>query len=185
MTPFMRTTIDNETNRTTKERGSGTLEMAFVLSLVLFPLMFGIIDFSRALYAYHWVSYAAREGTRWASVHGTGCTAPMTECSATTAQIQTYVAGTIAPGMAYSGTGCTTNGCVVVTTTDLNPSSYYGGQAQDCTNGGAVSLGPPGPPGCIVQVNVAYYYGSTLPFIAGISGTTLKLQSTSQMVISQ
>ena len=53
--------------------GSNVPRVRFGLALVLFPLMFGIIDFSRALYAYHWVSYAAREGTRWASVRGTSC----------------------------------------------------------------------------------------------------------------
>ena len=59
-------------NNPSLQQGASSLEFAFVLILILFPLMFGIIDFSRALYAYHWVSYAAREGSRWASVRGTG-----------------------------------------------------------------------------------------------------------------
>ena len=50
-------------NVQSKQRGASALEFAFVIVLILFPLIFGIIDFSRALYAYHWVSYAAREGT--------------------------------------------------------------------------------------------------------------------------
>jgi Flp pilus assembly protein TadG len=164
------------------QRGATTLELAFVLGLILLPLMFGIIDFSRALYSYHWVSYAAREGSRWASVRGASCTSPMTLCNATSGQIQTNVRGVIAPGMVNAGAGCTTAGCVTVNTTWLNPSSTYGGVAADCTNGGTLATNSPG---CIVQVQVNYYYGSTLPFIAGFSGTTLHLQSTSQMVISQ
>ncbi len=41
------------------------------LTLVLFfMLLFGIVGFGRAMWAYSWVSHAAREATRWASVRG-------------------------------------------------------------------------------------------------------------------
>jgi hypothetical protein len=36
-------------------------------------MLLGIADFSRALYAFHFVSNAAREGTRFASVRGANC----------------------------------------------------------------------------------------------------------------
>ena len=56
-----------------RERGSTLVEFALVTVLVLVPLIFGIIDFARAAYAYHYVSYSAREAARWASVRGAQC----------------------------------------------------------------------------------------------------------------
>ena len=51
------------------ERGSTLVEFALVL-IVLMVMMFGIIDFARALYTYHFVANVAREGTRYAIVRG-------------------------------------------------------------------------------------------------------------------
>jgi hypothetical protein len=168
-----------------KERGASTLEFGLAVTLILFPLMFGIIDFSRALYAYHWVSYAAREGTRWASVRGASCPTlnPLPGgCPATAAQIRTFVQSIHPPGMAYVAGSCATPGCVSVTASWLNPSTAYGGSAADCTNGGALGVNSPG---CIVKVQVNYYFGFSLPFLGKVTGSTLNMQSTSQMVISQ
>jgi hypothetical protein len=168
-----------------KERGVSTLEFGLVMTLILFPLMFGIIDFSRAMYAYHWVSYAAREGTRWASVRGAACPTlnPLPGgCPATTAQIQTFVQSIHPPGIAYVAGSCATPGCVSVTTNYLNPLTLYAGNATDCTNGGVLG---PNSPGCIVEVQVNYHFGFSLPFLEKVTGSTLNMQSTSQMVISQ
>lgn len=58
--------------------GQGVVEFALV-SLLLFPLIFGVIEFGWLLYAHHEVTSAAREGARYASVHGArsqGLTAP-------------------------------------------------------------------------------------------------------------
>lgn len=55
---------------TLRREGGGTLlEFAFILMLFLL-LAFGIIDGARMLWAYNVMSYAAREGTRYAVVHG-------------------------------------------------------------------------------------------------------------------
>lgn len=51
------------------EKGSVLVESAITVA-VLFVILFGIIDFGRALYTYHFVANAAREATRWASVNG-------------------------------------------------------------------------------------------------------------------
>jgi Flp pilus assembly protein TadG len=41
------------------------------LTLIVFLMVFfGIVGFGRAIWAYSWVSHAAREGARWASVRG-------------------------------------------------------------------------------------------------------------------
>ena len=161
-----------------RQRGASILEFAFVLILIMFPLMFGIIDFSRAMYAYHWVSYEAREASRWASVRGAGCTAPMTGCNADSAAVQAYVQSIVAAGMYNVACNGATKGCVSVTTTWPGT----GGDGTSCTNSGN---SPANSPGCIVQVQVNYYFGFSLPFIGNLSGTTMNLHSTSQMVISQ
>ena len=52
------------------ERGSALLEGALCLTVFLM-IVFGTIDFGRMVFAYNFVSYAAREATRYAAVHGT------------------------------------------------------------------------------------------------------------------
>ena len=56
-------------HKTAGEEGSGLVEMA-ICCMVLMPLMFGVIEFSLAFYAFHFVSEAAREGSRYAMVRG-------------------------------------------------------------------------------------------------------------------
>src|SRR5262249_53550139 len=55
------------------QRGSSLVEQAVVL-VILLTILFAIIDFGRALYTYHFVSNAAREATRWASVRSSSST---------------------------------------------------------------------------------------------------------------
>lgn len=51
------------------ERGSSLLEGALCLTAFLM-IVFGTIDFGRMIFAYNFVAYGAREGTRYAAVHG-------------------------------------------------------------------------------------------------------------------
>ncbi len=71
------------------ERGTTLVETTVVMA-VLLAVMFGIIDFGRALYTYSFVADAAREGARWAIVRGSKCT-QLDHCNATSAEVQTYV----------------------------------------------------------------------------------------------
>jgi len=71
-------------------RGSTLVEFAVVLT-VLFMFLFGIMDCARALYAYHFVSDAAREGARYAIVRGSSCNSWGTACPAAASDIQTYL----------------------------------------------------------------------------------------------
>jgi Flp pilus assembly protein TadG len=83
----------------------------FALSSVLFfTLVFGIIQFGRAVYQYNTVSNLAQEGARWASVHGGASATP-----ATAAQLQAYVE-TRAMGLP-----------ITVTATPANPSAVSPG----------------------------------------------------------
>jgi hypothetical protein len=159
-----------------------TLEFAFALIFLLFPSMFGIIDFSRAMYAYHWVAYAAREGTRWASVRGADCVGLTGGCPAAATDIQTYVQSLHPPGLPYVASSCTTPGCLSVNTTQSFVWPGLGGDGNSCVNASSPQIYSPG---CLVTVQVNYYFGFTLPFLDSLTGTTMHMQSTSQMVISQ
>ena len=44
---------------------------------VFLMLMFAIMNLATAVYAYNWVSYSAREATRYASVHGSTSSSPV------------------------------------------------------------------------------------------------------------
>lgn len=137
------------------------MEQALVLP-ILMALIFGVIDMSRALYTYHYVSYIAREATRWASVRGGPLNGPVSD-----AQVGNFVKNVT--GMGMDGTKFTTtvgylrppNG------TPLCPSATDNHANQK--------------PGCIVQVTVSYDYQFIFPFMP--NGITMS--SKSQLIITQ
>lgn len=140
----------------TRERGSTLVEFAIV-STALLTLMFGVMDFGRALYTYHLVADAARSGSRFAMVRGSACT--VTGCPTTGDAVQTYVRG-LAPGV-------DPNYLIVNTswsTSDGIPDSTCQG------------------PGCIVAVNVSYQFRFMIPLLPNFP---IAMSSTSQMVIAQ
>jgi Flp pilus assembly protein TadG len=164
------------------ERGSTIVETALVLGIFLF-LVFGVIDFGRALYTYHLVGNAARLGTRFAIVRGSMCahsnaatdpwpcpnwanaTTPNPGGPNPTTEIQNYVEQqSIVMGL----------GNVTVTPTW----SYYNG----CNNGAPDANNINNEPGCLVTVTVSYTFQFWTPFLP--SGN-YNMSSTSQMVISQ
>ena len=69
------------------ERGSELIEFAFV-SILLFTLVFGIMEFGRAIWIYGTVAHLAREGARFAMVRGAE-----SGQTASAADIETYVQG--------------------------------------------------------------------------------------------
>jgi Flp pilus assembly protein TadG len=144
------------------QRGSGLVEQALVLTILL-TVMFGIIDFGRALYTYHFVSEAAREATRWASVRSTTTLLP--SGAATSGNVQTFVANV--SGMGLDSAKITAN------TNWIAPPRAI----PACTP-------PANRPGCVVQVQVQYAFQFNLPFLPP-STTTYTMSSTSEMVITQ
>jgi Flp pilus assembly protein TadG len=169
------------------EEGSEILEFALVAT-VLLTMIFGIIDFSRCMYAYHWVSYAATQATRYASVHGNSVTntcsntSPWVDngscqisCSSsvtTTGNVTNYVTA-LAIGLYLNGSTTQSGGLKVST-------SCPG------TNGspkGCVTTSGANTPGCPVNVSVQYIYGFTLPFVSK-EISTITLKSTSQVIIA-
>jgi Flp pilus assembly protein TadG len=159
------------------QAGSNLVEYAFVLTIFLM-MIFGIIDFSRALYSYHYLSNAARDATRWAAVNGYTCnsdsscngTGGMNSGPASATQIQTYVTNHIAPAL---------------DSTKLTPTATFTHDANSPTICTSAVSGLGGPynnyPGCTVTVQVSYDFSFLTPLV---SNKTLTLSSTSEMVIA-
>lgn len=82
-----RYTIYDWRNWISKDGSAGQAIVEFALvATVFFILLFGIIEFSRLMLMYHHVGNVAREGSRYAIVHGSDSLAP-----ATAADISNYV----------------------------------------------------------------------------------------------
>jgi Flp pilus assembly protein TadG len=175
--------------RLSGEKGSTLVEFAFVFMLLM-AMLLGIVDFGRALYAYHFISGAARQAARWAIVNGNSCTddgsctAPIscsssscTPCTsgcavATTADVQNYVK-MLAQGASIdsSGTDCGGSACLVTTPT-WNPAG---------SGGPTVCSTTPKAPGCTVEVHVSYKFNFLAPFV---HSSVVTMSSTSEMVIA-
>jgi Flp pilus assembly protein TadG len=162
-----------------RERGTALVEFAVVITILL-TLMFGIIDFSRAMYAYHFVSNAAREATRYASVRGSACTTWASACPAADTDITSYVQSIVPSGIYVSsvttGTPPSTAGALGVTTTW--PATT--GSGVTCLTASQTKIKFPG---CVVTVKVQYNYGFSLPYLTSLS--KMNMTSTSRFVISQ
>ena len=138
------------------QRGSALAEFA-VVSMAALMVIFGIIDFGRAIYTYHLVSNGARLGARYAIVHGAAACAggtPDPLQSFVSSQAPLVGAGTLAVTTTCPGgnTGCTSS------------SSPFNGT------------------GCLVTVNVRYSFRFLIPLVSML---TLPMTSTSAMVIAQ
>jgi Flp pilus assembly protein TadG len=59
-----------------EERGQALVEFALIMP-VLFLLVLGLFDVARAVWQENTLAYAAREGTRYAIVHGSASSAPV------------------------------------------------------------------------------------------------------------
>jgi Flp pilus assembly protein TadG len=141
------------------ERGATMVETSIVMLLAL-TVIFGIMDFGRALFAYHAVSNGARIGTRYAIVHGANCIP--SGCTASQSTIQTYVRNST-PGLNLS---------------NLTVTATWGGTALDTSQSCGTAANE--NPGCTVTVTVSYPF----TFVFSSIGPTLTMSSTSKMVVS-
>jgi Flp pilus assembly protein TadG len=163
------------------ERGSAILEFA-LSAIVLFTLLFGTITLAMAAYTYEVVNQYARDASRYAIVHGNGCS---------------YVSGTT-PTSCSIATGCSASGSSFVCTgansalkTYLNNEIYPGINgntiAVATTYGKAPSASQCSVTDCNgsgdqVAVTVSYNFLYAIPFIPQRSFT---MHASSTMVISQ
>ena len=136
--------------------------MAIVLFLLL-VVMFGVEEFARALYSYHMVANAARLGTRFAIVRGSGCVHTALPdpwpCPATSSEIENFVR--------VQSIGVGLDSPTVTTAWSA---------------GSGCSQSPYEAQGCIVSVTVTYPFHFIVPFV---SSAAITMTSTSKMVISQ
>jgi hypothetical protein len=139
----------------------GEFLVSFALSFpILFGFIFGLMQVCLALYSHEYISELAREGARYAIVHGPDCLSSggaSCEVTATTGagsypSVNSYVSGIGFPNLG--------GGTVIVSTT--------------YPNGEAVSEP--------VLVKVTYVFPYHLPFI---TSSSLSMSSTSEMNIIQ
>jgi len=157
------------------EQGGTLVEMALA-SVILIPILFGIVQLSIALYCYHYAADAAREATRWAVVRGSNCNALFgaSYCSPTDG----------------NGSGATGNDIAqYVKTLGYPYSASVTTTTQWCANGGppaawtSCSSTPNNLAGSSqVKVTVSYAYPLVIPFIRT---NTINMGSTSSMTIVQ
>jgi hypothetical protein len=161
------------------DEGSNVIE--FAITLIFYLLMlFGIIDFSRLLYTYHFVAHAAREGARWAIVNGSNChndpDAPSCPYAngAQESDVASYVANFIPPGIVKTGP----NGVQVTAPCGVDGAPRCSSSPSTCIK---TTDGSYNAPGCVVEVTVTYPFTFLFPLV---KTATLNLTSTSAMVIS-
>jgi Flp pilus assembly protein TadG len=150
--------------RARSEHGSSLVETALSLTILL-SVALGVMEMSLALYTYHFISDAAREGTRFAIVRGSSCAANAglaSACPAAGTDVQSYVRGLGFPGINPS--------LMTVTTTWPTTGTSCAPSVTPCNN-----------PGNLVKVTVSYQYPLSIPFLPA---RTLTMSSTSQMVIA-
>jgi Flp pilus assembly protein TadG len=157
-----------EQRRTRGDRGSAILETALSM-MILLTFLFGVMETGLAVYSYHFISEAAREGTRFAIVRGSSlganCTAPgPPTCIARPVDVQNYVLNLGFPGINPANMTVTPVWSAYPAGGTCTPSAF-------CNN-----------PGNLVTVTVQYNFPLTVPFVPA---HTYSLTSSSAMIISQ
>ncbi|HVZ85165.1 MAG TPA: TadE/TadG family type IV pilus assembly protein [Terracidiphilus sp.] len=157
------------------DEGATLVEMAISFS-VFATLLIAMLQMSLAFYAYHFVSDAAREATRFAMVRGAKCTGNVSSayCSpasgntngADNADIQAYVNALGYPFASQLSTN--------TTWLSLNSGSSATWSSCGSTKCNAA--------GNMVQVTVSYDFPIGIP---GWSVTSIPVSSTSSVVIAQ
>lgn len=172
-------------------RGSTLIEFALVV-MVLMTLMLGVFEFSRLVYAYHFVSSSARRTARWAAVNGSTC-ADDSSCNGTDGMNSGYAtaADIASHAQNLAPTGVNFN--------DVTASAWWPLSGQPYPAHSTCSSSPTSPgcncfsstigsstayansPGCTVAVTVSYDFHFIFPFV---QVGTVPLSSTSQSVIT-
>jgi Flp pilus assembly protein TadG len=153
------------------ERGSSLVEYALVF-LLLMTMILGMVDFSHAIYAYHFISNQARDATRYASVRGFTCGG---DSSCTAANSASGTAGPTSLTDIQDFVKNVPNGIDPSKLTTTVDWPIQAASPAACTN---IALNYPG---CTVRVEVSYVFNFSSTFV---SKTALTLTTTSQAVIT-
>jgi Flp pilus assembly protein TadG len=153
------------------EQGSNLVESA-LSSALFFVVLFGIVEFCWLFYAYHYVAFASREGSRYSIVRGSeSCsnTPQLPNCNATADEIGTYVKDLGYGGINPNDVTVTVDTLVANNTSGTTTWSSCGGMSCNA-------------PGNQVQVTVSYAFPLSIPLW---KEGTFNISSTSKMVIAQ
>jgi Flp pilus assembly protein TadG len=155
------------------EDGAELVETALTFS-ILMMLLIGLIQVTLAVYAFHYVSFAARDATRWAIVRGSNCTG-LADCGASNTEIKAHVQNLGYPGIDSANIDTTTTWYTQTWDTGVTP------------NTAVLTLCGTAPAGCNypfnqVKVVVTYTLSLNIPFVPS---ATVPITSTSAMMISQ
>ena len=156
------------------EEGAALVEVAISATAAL-GMLLGCFQAFMMLYSYHYVSYAARDATRWAIVRGLECrsdSATMPNCNAAESDIQTHLQDLGFPGINTANLSATASW---YTSNNLTPVVW-----TLCASG--TPTGNCNEPGSLVKVTVTYAYPLSIPFMVS---KTVNISSTSQLAISQ
>jgi hypothetical protein len=172
--------------------------MALVSAFVYLPMLFAIFQFSYALYVYNFVSYAARQASRYAAVRGVNsCTiaspqlfpdcnlGPSGGSNPTTASgsasLQAYIQNMAFTGLNPNNITVTATWWSATTTDPGNGSFSTTDWNTQCTTADALNNAC-NTPGDAVQVTVVYAFPLNIPFW---KNQTLNLGSTSKLIINE
>ncbi|HTX75835.1 MAG TPA: TadE/TadG family type IV pilus assembly protein [Terracidiphilus sp.] len=157
-----------------KETGSEMVEFALA-SMIFFSTILGIADLSRAMYVYHFVTYASQQATRYAIVRGaswsSACStsAPPSfsmsyQCTASSADIQNFV----------KSLGTVNSANLTITPTWPGTTADCSSSCSACTTTNAA--------GCLVQVKVSYAFTFLTPFF---KHTSVNFYGTAEKTIQE
>lgn len=151
--------LDQGRNPLRGEKGQVLVEFALTLPILLM-FVFGLMEICLAFYTHEYISELAREGTRYAIVHGSTCvTAPNgASCTASSTASDATSVATYVQGRGWPNLG---GGTLTPVVTYLN-----GDEA----------------PGHQVQVSITYQFPYNIPFIPA---SVLSMTSSSTMTILQ
>jgi Flp pilus assembly protein TadG len=86
-------------NLARSERGESLISFALSAS-ILFSFVFGLFEVCMAFYTYEWISECAREGSRYAIVHGASCiTHTGASCTVTASGVNSYISALTLPNL--------------------------------------------------------------------------------------
>jgi Flp pilus assembly protein TadG len=175
----MKIAVQHITRLLHSEEGSELVEFAVSIMLLL-TMMFGIMDFCRMAYTYHFTTYAAQEGARFAIVRGyhwSGAGACNTSappnftltygCEAKQADVQNYVKSIALP---------------LIDTSQLSVVASWPATTPDCTSSCSACTHKD-QQGCMVNVTVGYTFSFMMPFLPKSSALTFS--GTSSKVIQE
>ena len=159
------------TEQARDESGSAVVEFA-ASAILLFTLVFGIMECSRAVYINHFLANAAQEGARYAIVRGASWSS---SCAS------------------YTASGCTASGSHVtsfvqsiasagVNPSNLNVATSWPGLTAAGASCMSNSSAPSNAIGCVVVVKVTYSFSFVSPLLPQ---RTLPLTSTAETTIVQ